>query len=584
MGPELTKSCARAFSLLLLAAAAPLVLGGELAALVARAEQEDPSYQAVLAAAEAARSEYNVVRADLLPAVSFHARAAGNTQDIDVASGAVGLDGRQSFDSEFYEAEARQPVLHWDRWLRLKQSDERVARAEAEVALYYAEMVMQIVRRYFDVLGARDDLVTGTAEKRALEAQLEQVRTRYELGGATEAELIEAQADVDRAAAELVRAESAIEIGLAALRELVGSEVSIGMRLGDDLVPAPPSPADLGHWTALAAERNPRVLSSRSLIELADFDRRIARAGHLPSIDLVGRYGHDSQGGRFGNTDINSRSIGLEVEVPIFQGGATWYRQKAAGHRMAEAESRAEAEQRAVMRETAEAYRRIEMSVAETQATRRALASSQAALEAIRTQYEGGFRTIADVIEAHKNVFTARRNLSRALRNFVVDRLMLKYASGTLALDDLAMTEALLVADQASVEHASERVLGELVAPPQDAPSAAPDAAPAQAVPAAPIAAGDGADPAPAPAAPPDPAAPQWQINVASFRDRASAEPLLRRMAVAGLEPSVQTAEIDGQTWYRVRVAGYTERAEADVAAGELGVLLDQSSLWVTNR
>ena len=432
---------------LLLSAVAPVVLAGELTALITQAEDNDPNYQAALAAADAVRSERNVVRAGLLPEVSFQARAGGNTQDIDVAPGAFGIDGRQRFDSEFYEANARQPILHWDRWLRLKQSDERVAQVEADVAAYYSSMVMQIAERFFNVLGARSDFVTSTAELRALEAQLEQVRTRFELGSAIEAERIEAQADVDRAAAELVRARSAIDIGLDALSEIVGDGVSVASKIGDDITLTAPSPQDVTHWTALAAERNPLVLSAQALVDVADFERRIARAGHFPTIDLVGRYGLDSQGGRFGNTDITSRSISVEVEVPIFQGGAVYNRRKAAGYRASEAASRVQAAQRTAQRQASEAYRRIEMSIARETASRRALSSSIAALEAVQTQYESGFRTIADVIEAQKNVFEAQRNLAETRRHFIVDTLKLKYASGELAVDDFATAESLLVDD-----------------------------------------------------------------------------------------------------------------------------------------
>lgn len=577
---------------LVLSALAPGVLAGELSALIARAEENDPGYRAVLAAAAAVRSERNVARAGLLPEVSFQARAAGNTQDIDVARGAFGIDGRQRFDSEFYEANARQPILHWDRWLRLKKADERVAVVEADAAAYYAELVLRIAERYFHVVGARSDLVTSTAELRALETQLEQVRARFELGAATEAELVEAQADVDRAAAALVRAEAAIAIGQDALAELVGSSVEVRARVGDGITLSGPSPADVGHWQTLAAERNPKVLVALADLDVADYDRRIARAGHLPTVDLVGRYGLDSQGGRFGNTDITSRSIGLEVEVPIFSGGAVYYGRQAATHRVVEASERADVERRGAARAASEAYRRIEMSIAQAKASERALSSSVAALEAVRTQYDGGFRTIADVMEAQKNVFDARRELAEARTRYIVDTLKLKYASGELAVDDLAIAESLLEIDHADVERSAQDMLAALVPPmTPDAPpdlteaitdsngetiaaaSAGPDAAPAPAD-----------ERSPADATPPPAPEGDWQVNAASFRHRATAEAMAATLADAGYAVSILPVDVEGTTFHRVRITGFATRDDADTAAGIIGALIDRDQLWVTNR
>lgn len=598
---------------LLLSALAPVVLAGELSELIARAEQNDPGYKAALAAADAVRSERGVARAGLLPEVSFQARYAGNTQDIDVARGAFGLDGRQRFDSEFYEANARQPILHWDRWLTLKKSDERVAQVEADVAAYYAELVLRIAERYFQVVGARGDLVTSTAELKALEAQLEQVRARFELGSATEAELIEAQADVDRAAADLIRAQAAIDIGQDALAELVGGSVDVRAKIAEDIVLAGPAPADLNHWRALAAERHPRVLAARALVDVADYDRRIARAGHLPTMDLVGRYGLDSQGGRFGNTDITARSIGVELEVPIFAGGAVYYSRQAATHRILEAAERAEVERRGAERAVSEAYRRIDMSIAQAKASERALGSSVAALEAVRTQYDAGFRTIADVMDAQKNVFDARRELAEARIRYVVDTLKLKYASGELALDDLAAAEGLLEPDLAGTDTASKRLLAALIKPPEALreTAATQDTAATQHTAAAPDTAGTQVAPPTAPAptfdatgpnvqppartdAPPARAADleerrtpptgNWQVNAASFRHRPTAAAMAATLADAGYDVDILEADVDGTPWYRVRITGFTSRLDADAAAGVIGTLIDRDQLWITNR
>ncbi|MEM7467366.1 MAG: TolC family protein, partial [Pseudomonadota bacterium] len=210
-------------SALVIAAWPPLLFSGELLDLITTAEAADANYHAAIAAARAVRAESKLARAGLLPNVSFQAKIAGNTQDIDVAPGAFGLNGRQNFDSENYELSAQQPLFRFDRWLKLKQVDRRIAQAEAEVAAVHAELVIKVSERFLNVLGSRADVRHSQAELSALLAQMEQTLVRYELGAATEADLLQAQADSDRAAADVIKAQNDVEVSLDALSELTNT-------------------------------------------------------------------------------------------------------------------------------------------------------------------------------------------------------------------------------------------------------------------------------------------------------------------------------------------------------------------------
>ena len=431
-------------SILVIAAWPPVLFSGELLDLITTAESADANYQAALAAARAVREESKLARAGLLPNVSFQANIAGNTQDIDVAPGAFGLNGRQNFDSENYQLRAQQPLFRFDRWLKLKQVDRRIAQAEAEVAAVHAELVMKVSERFLDVLGYRAELKHSNAELKALLAQLEQTLVRYELGVATEADLLQAQADSDRAAADVIKAQSNVEVALDALAELLNQQVEINAELADDLHLPSLDPQQLTQWSSIAAEQNAAVLAAEMQVEIARFDKNIARAGHLPSVELVGKYGLDSQGGRFGETETTSRSIGVEVQVPIFSGGGVVAQTNIATHKLSEAEFRAEAEKRAAARRAKEAFRRMVMSGAQASAARKSLESSRAARNALLAQYESGARTIAELLEAEQNIFEAQKQLSRATQQYILNSLRLRVASGTLATSDIDHVDSLI--------------------------------------------------------------------------------------------------------------------------------------------
>lgn len=434
----------------------PDVLSGELIDFIRKAETSDPTYQAALTAALAVRGETALARAGLLPNLSFQAGIAGNSHDIEVAPGAFGTNGRQSFDSENFEFRAEQPLFRYDRWLKLKQVDRRIAQAEAEVAAVHADLVMKVSERYINVLGFQAEVKNSQAALDALLAQMNQTIARYELGVATEADLLEAQADSDRAAAELIKAQSSVYVAIDALEELTGEAPHIANEFSDELVLPPINPDGIGEWERLAAEQNAAVLAADMQVEIARYDRNIAKSGHLPTVGLIGKYGYDAQGGRFGETEITRSSIGLELQVPIFSGGGTVAQTSIAEHKVTEAQFRADAERRRAIRTSQEAFRRMVMTVAQARAARKSLESSIAARDALQAQYDSGARTVADLLEAEKNIFVAKKSLTSAQQQYILNSLRLRVASGTLSPGDVAHVDSLF--DTAQVKPETQHI------------------------------------------------------------------------------------------------------------------------------
>lgn len=83
------------------------------------------------------------------------------------------------------------------------------------------------------------------------------------------------------------------------------------------------------------------------------------------------------------------------------------------------------------------------MTVAQARAARKSLESSIAARNALQAQYESGARTVADVLEAEKNIFVAKKSLTGAQQQYILNSLRLRVASGTLSPADIAHVDSL---------------------------------------------------------------------------------------------------------------------------------------------
>jgi len=183
-----------------------------------------------------------------------------------------------------------------------------------------------------------------------------------------------------------------------------------------------------------------QLVIARAGVELAEKEVARNRGGHYPTLDLVANYTKNySNGGSFGvGSDTENKSVGVQLNVPLFQGGAvnSKWREAEANHERAKQEL--ENARRSVATQTRQAYLGVVSGIAQVQALQQAMASSESALKASKLGQEVGVRTNLDVLNAQQQLFSTRRDLYQAQYNFLISQLSLKAAVGTLDEEDMS--------------------------------------------------------------------------------------------------------------------------------------------------
>jgi outer membrane protein len=169
-------------------------------------------------------------------------------------------------------------------------------------------------------------------------------------------------------------------------------------------------------------------------------------AGHNPTIDVVASYGTVSNGnyGMFGSQNTKSASIGLEVSVPIYQGGGVSSRAREAVANMARAQSELDNARRQARLDARQALLGVQSGIALTQALRQAVKSGETQVRSTRRGLEVGVRTRVDVLNAEQQLFTTRRDLSAARYQALISGLLLKSHAGVIGEPDLKGLDAML--------------------------------------------------------------------------------------------------------------------------------------------
>ena len=416
----------------------------DLMTIYRQAKRSDPVLKQSQAAYSASQELKPEARAALLPSISASAGYDREYQKWSPVGPSILQPGSDNFTNWNYGIQLTQPLFHYSSLVLLKQADARIGQAAAEQAAAEQNLMIRAAQRYFDTLSAMDDLRYAKADEEAIKRQLDQARQRYKVGLIASTDVQEAKARYDLARARVIAAENGLANAKEALRELTGSEHGTLAELGREVPLKKPDPENVSAWEGKAQQQNWQLAAAKKAAQVAMENIRVQRGGHYPTLDLVGQYGKQNSGGGYLPLDTNTASLGLQVNVPIYQGGGVNAKVSQAQYQYTGAEQKLEEVRRTVIRKTTDSYRGIESSILRVEALKQALASTQSALKATEAGYQVGTRTIVEVLNAQQERFGAERDYLKSQYNYLLNTLRLKQAAGTLSEDDLRLINSLL--------------------------------------------------------------------------------------------------------------------------------------------
>lgn len=428
-------------SLILLA---PAVFGAGLMDAYRAAQQHDPTFRAARFERAAGEQAPAIARAALLPNISISASRYTNRGERSLTSGAANqpLDYHSSQNA----LSLRQPLVNFEGVAKYKQGAVQKAYSAAVFSQKESDLAVQLAAAYFDVLSAAERIALSDAEVAAFEDQYKLAQRRHDGGEGTITEIAETEARVKVAEANRLDARDQFAVAARALEDMTGQPAEALHVLPVDIAPAALQPDSLEAWFAMAEEKSPVILAQRKVLESAMLDVDRVRSGHLPRLDLVGSVSNNENDTvNTLNQKIYSRSVGVQLNVPIFSG---WGVEAATNQEIANMERTAaelDATVSKVLVEVKRQFLSAQTGVAKVAAYQRAVDASLVAVEGMKKGMAAGIRTNTDVLDAQRQLYSARRDLGQARHLLLVSQLKLKAASGVLSEKDMADIDQLLV-------------------------------------------------------------------------------------------------------------------------------------------
>jgi outer membrane protein/protease secretion system outer membrane protein len=397
--------------------------------------EQDATIRASRAAADSGRERLPQARAGLLPQIS--ASAGRNFNSLDTTSpnilGELGTTNDKYF-SDNKSVQLRQPVVNMQRWLQFEQAKSMVAETEATLDRDLQNLVVRVAGAYFEYLMSDEQLELVLAQKKMYTSLVDAAKKGIAAGSGTRTDIDDAQARLDMASAQELEARQNQDQTRRQLEVLINQPVATVAKLN---VPAlklvGPVPASLDEWTSRAEKNSPEIKAMQARLEAARREVSKSQAGHLPTLDAVAQW---SNSGSENITRINSRyenkSIGLQLNVPLFSGGYVNSTIRQAVAEQTRAEETLEALRRDLGVRVHKEFRGVSEGVMRVRALEQAVRSAEQMMKSTQMSFKAGSRTQLDVLNAQQQYTMALRDLAQA--RFVY--LMSKVKLASLAGDD----------------------------------------------------------------------------------------------------------------------------------------------------
>lgn len=425
----------------------PAIFALDLQQAYARAQQNDPNWQANLLQYQADQLNLGIASGNLLPTVSLSGNITRKNQSVDAPADPQFSNFITSSNTTRQLAlTARQPLFRWDAWQGYKQVKTSVELSEVNLRLQKQQHILQVAEAYFNVLRQQSLTTAYLQEEQALSEQLRMMNAKLKEGLVARSEVSEANAQYQNAQANRISTQVQLVLAQEQLAQLIGPYQENLAVLRNDFQFQKPIPSDMQSWTDLAQSQNLNILQARLQKRYSEDAKRVEQAALYPQVEAVGTYGYLKQTPETimsSNGDFDQ--IGVEVNWNLFSGGRTQKSIRQAGVNVQKSAAQLDAAIRKANTDVKQSFMQVETDQAKLNARKAAMESSEMVSQASRAQYQEGLKTMVDVLLAQRNAFSAKTDYLNAKYDYLLHVLQLQASVGQLTEKELAELNAWLI-------------------------------------------------------------------------------------------------------------------------------------------
>ena len=408
--------------------------------------QNDPVYRSAFYENEGGKESRIIGRSYLLPSLVGNLNTSKNVTDIESES--TNLLGKPvtslthpKYTSRIATVQLRQPLFNLEALARYNTGKAQSEMSEQVFSARGQELLMRVIGAYIDALFADDQVALAESQRDAFKEQQMVSERLLKDGEGTRTDLLEVQGRYQLSEAQLIESRDAQANARDTLEGIIGTPVETLAGLNSTFRMRPLEINNLEEWRATALKDNPELQAQLTALEVARQQIKQSSAGHYPKLDFVASYSQNkAETINTFNQDATIRAIGIQLVVPLYQGGAISASTRQAVAALEKARADLQTKTDKVMVEVNKQFKAVQSGVARVAALDRAVDAGNLLITATQQSIKGGVRINLDLLNARQQLFLSKRDLAQARYGYMLAILRLRAAAGTLDANDVNQT------------------------------------------------------------------------------------------------------------------------------------------------
>jgi outer membrane protein len=369
----------------------------------------------------------------LLPNLSGAAYQSNLTSNLAaMGMGPSTFPGIEPFVGPFNRFDARvqlmQSVFNLAAIRRYQASVHGLALARVQKRSAEQQVMIATVLSYLAVIEAQQSVEAARADAHLARRLLELAANQHDAGVATGIDVARAETRLAGQEVRLAQARTDLDTARLNLLRVVGAPLASELTLTEDMRFTPEAIPDCEEAVRKAIADRVEIHIAQEQLQIARKQKQAAAAGWIPSLSFMADYG--SSGVKPMEISLPTRSIGIHLDLPIFDGGRIHSEYKIAASRLRQAQLRLNDLEEVVEKEVRQAIDSVSTRREQVEAAQKTLALAERELELARDRFRNGVGDNVEVVNAQTAVENARRELVASLTLFNVARLNLVAALG----------------------------------------------------------------------------------------------------------------------------------------------------------
>lgn len=408
--------------------------------------KNDPLHRAAIADNRAGQEYTAIGRSGLMPSLQYSYSTSKNKGE-SISPNQYGESTLSDLDyrSTSKGFNLKQPLYNRDAYTRFELGVVQTKLSDAQFDSRSHDLIVRVVSAYSDAKYAEDQLGLYTAQRTAYAEQMQLNDRMFEKGEGTKTDKLETLAKLNVADAMVIEATDNAIMTKNTLASMIGTEVFTLDSLVSDFKPIP-EVDNYAKWKEVALKENPDIATSRLSLEAAELEIKKSLSGHFPRIDLNASYNSGvAESVTTRNQENNTRTLGVQIIIPIYSGGYVNAVSKQAVAQRDKARAELDATTSKVLLELQKQFNSMNVSALKMAALQKSVESSTLLVEATKQSVKGGIRINLDLLNAEQQLVSTKRDLASARYNYLISYLRLRVAAGNVQEDDLRTVAAYFV-------------------------------------------------------------------------------------------------------------------------------------------